>query len=127
MSYESLLQQSGDEALKKRLDAISREENEWINQCSSQFLRLKINEMDRLIWNIRKKDIGYVTSLYLHYAMKPDNAYSDVRQIKVLKARGDEALQRKNVDEILSVIYRMYDLLIDKDDDEMIKGTGLRG
>jgi len=127
MNYEFLLQQSGDDALKKRLDAISMEENEWINQCSSQFLRLKINEMDRLIWNIRKRDIGYVTSLYLHYVMKPDNAYSDVRQIKILKARGDEALQRKNIDEILSVIYRMYDLLIDKDDDEMIKGTGLRG
>jgi len=127
MSYESLLQQSGDDAMKKRLEAISMDENEWINQCSSQFLRLKISEMDRLIWNIRKKDLGYVTNLYLHYAMKPDNAYSDVRQIKALKSRGDEALQRKNADEILSVIYRMYDLLIDKDDDEMIKGTGLRG
>lgn len=125
-SYQYMLEQSNDVTLKKRFEAISREENEWINQCSTQFLRLKITEMDRLIWNIRKRSLGYLTSLYLYYAMKPDNAYSDVKQIKMLKARGDEALERKNPDEILSVIYRMYDLLIDKNDDEMIKGTGLR-
>ncbi|MDO6432062.1 Hsp70 family protein [Flavitalea sp. BT771] len=126
-SYQYMLQQSNDIALKHRFEAISKEENEWINQCSTQFLRMKIHEMDRLIWNVKRKDVGYLTSLYLHYAMKPDNAYSDVKQIKALKARGDEALERKNPDEIASVIYRMYDLLIDKDDDEVIKGTGLRG
>jgi molecular chaperone DnaK len=59
--------------------------------------------------------------------MKPNDAYSDGKQIKALKARGDEALERKNADEILSIIYSMYELLIDKNDDEMIKGTGLRG
>ena len=125
-SYEFMLDQSNDAILKKKFDAISQEENEWINQCSAQFLRIKIAEMDRLIWNMRKRDLGYLTSLYLYYAMKPDNAYSDVKMIKVLKSRGDEALERKNPDEILSVIYRMYDLLIDKNNDEMIKGTGLR-
>jgi molecular chaperone DnaK len=45
-----------------------------------------------------------------------------------LKRRGDEALARKNPDEILSIVYRMYELLIDKDQgEEAIKGTGLKG
>jgi molecular chaperone DnaK len=63
----------------------------------------------------------------MYYSMKPDEAYSNIGEIKLLKRRGDEALARKNPDEILSIIYRMYELLIDKDEEEAIKGTGLKG
>jgi hypothetical protein len=42
-----------------------------------------------------------------------------------LITRGDAALERGNMAELLEVIYRLYDLLIDKDEDEAMKGTGL--
>jgi molecular chaperone DnaK len=125
-AYRHLLEPTGDKELMKRFESMNAEENAWINNCSTQYLRLKISEMDRLIWNIRKKDISYVTSLYMYYSMKPDEAYSNIGEIKLLKTRGDEALARKNPDEILSIIYRMYELLIDKNQEESIKGTGLR-
>jgi len=126
-NYRFLLEQANDGELLKRFEALGAEENEWINTCSTQFLRWKIDEMDRLTWNIKRKDIGYVTNLYLYYAMKPNEEYSSQQEIKALKKRGDEALTRKNADEILGIIYKMYDLLLDKDKDETIKGTGLRG
>ncbi|WP_205514068.1 Hsp70 family protein [Longitalea arenae] len=126
-AYRLLLLQSGDTALLQRLESMSAEENAWINNCSTQYLRLKISEMDRLTWNVKKKDISYVTNLYMYYCMKPDEAYSNLNEIKALKTRGDQALSRQNPDEILSIVYRMYELLIDKDQEETIRGTGLRG
>lgn len=126
-TYRLLLLQTGDTALLQRLENMNAEENAWINNCSTQYLRLKISEMDRLTWNVRKRDISYVTNLYMYYAMKPDEAYSNISEIKQLKNRGDQALSRKNPDEILSIVYRMYELLIDKDQEETIRGTGLRG
>jgi len=125
--YRELLATSGDPVLLRRFEALSAEEGEWVTNCSTQFLRVKIKEMDRLVWNIRRRDIHYVTALYIAYAIKPNEAYSNQREIKTLRERGDEALNRKNVDEIMSIINRMYDLLVDKNNDEEIKGTGLRG
>ena len=125
--YKELLAQSGNQELLKRLEALGKEENEWMSHCSAQFLRWKIDEMDRMTWDVKRKDIGYVTSLYLSYAMRPNEDYRDINEIKMLKKRGDEALTRRNPDEIVGIIYRMYELLIDKDRDEEIRGTGLRG
>lgn len=125
--YRELLADSNQQDLLRKFDEMNAGENEWIQSASTQFLRSRIREMDRLIWEVRKKDLAYVTWLYTAYAMKPLEAFSNQKEIKALRARGDEALGRKNVDEILSIIYRMYDLLIDKRDGEEIKGTGLRG
>ncbi len=126
-NYHELLEQSGNPELIRRFEVLSAEEAEWISSASTQFLRVKIREMDSLVWSIKRKNIQYVTDLYMYYALKPDEAYSNQKEIKNLKKRGDEALTRKNVEEILSIIYRMYDLLIEKNKDEEIKGTGLRG
>jgi len=125
--YKELLGQSGNQELLKRLESLGKEENEWMSHCSAQFLRWKIDEMDRMTWDVKKKNIGYVTNLYLNYAMRPNEDYIDVNEIKMLKKRGDDALTRRNPEEILGIIYRMYELLIDKDRDEAIRGTGLRG
>ena len=126
-SYRELLAGSGQQELLRKFDEMSAGENEWIQSASTQFLRSRIREMDRLSWEVKKKDLGYVTHLYTWYAMKSLEAFSNPKEVKALRARGDEALGRKNVDEILSIIYRMYDLLIDKNDGETLKGTGLRG
>jgi molecular chaperone DnaK len=126
-NYRLLLEKANNGELLRRFDALGSEENEWVNNCSTQFMRRKIDEMDRLSWAVKKKDVEYLTALYLYYAMKPNEAYSSVSEIKALKKRGDEALSRKNAEELLGIIYKMYDLLIDKNDEETIQGTGLRG
>ncbi len=125
--FRKIVEQANDAELLRKFDAFCSGDHEWINTCSSQFLRWKMDEMNRLTWSARRKNIHHMTNLYLHYAMKPDEQYSNPKQIKALKERGDEALARKNPDEVWGIIQQMYELLIDKDRDEMIKGTGLKG
>jgi molecular chaperone DnaK len=122
-----LLQQTGHKDLQHRLDTLIAEENTWISNCSTQFLRLKIGEMGRLTWDIRRKDVSYVTRVYMYYAALPDDKFYNIQQVKTLRARGNEALGRQNPDEILSYAAQMHELLIDKDQNEAIKGTGLKG
>jgi molecular chaperone DnaK len=125
--YRELLVKTGSTDALRKFDEMIAGENEWINTASTQFLRSRMKEMNRLTWEVRKKDLNYVTWLYTDYAMRPLEEYSNQKEFKALRARGDEALGRKNVDEILGIIYRMYDLLIDKNEGEALKGTGLRG
>ncbi|HEY4149091.1 MAG TPA: Hsp70 family protein [Chitinophagaceae bacterium] len=126
-SCQYFLSQVNNPSLQKRFDDCTRDEHEWLSYNSSGFIKRKMHELDILSWDIRKKDIGYVTHLYLHYAMKPDSEYSDIKKVNLLKKRGDEALERKVPEEILSVIYQLYELLINKNDDEIMKGTGISG
>lgn len=125
--YRALVERSGDKEMLRQWEAIGARDGEWLNSCSSQFLRLKINEMDRMSWNVRKKDLEHLTGIYVYYAMKRDDEYKNINEIRALRKRGDESLTRKNAEELLNIIYRMDDLLINKDRDEPLKGTGLRG
>ncbi len=114
-------------ALHKRFEEITANEHEWLTIDSASYLKRKIDELDNLCWQIRRKDVEYVTRLYLYYAMKPDAEYKDTKLVKQLKKRGDEALERKNADEITGIIYQLYDQLISKTNEEPLEGTGLRG
>jgi len=126
-SCQYYLSLANNPALQKRFDDCVRDEHEWLAYNSSGFIKRKIHELNHLSWDIRRKDIASVTHLYLYYAMKPDEEYKDLKKLAVLKKRGDEALERKVPEEILGIIHQMYELLINKDDDEMLKGTGING
>jgi molecular chaperone DnaK len=123
------LNQGGDAAafLMKRFNEITATESEWLNADSTTIIKRKIGELNQLSWDIRRKDISHVTHIYMYYATKENAEYKDPKKAEQLKARGDAALERKNVDEILSIIYQLYEILIDKDNDEVLKGTGLKG
>jgi molecular chaperone DnaK len=124
---EYYMQQSANPQLKKRFEEIVNSEPEWLHTDNAAYIKRKTRELWTLTWDIRKKDLAYLTQTYLYYALKPDNEYTDQKQIKLLKKRGDEALERKNPEELLSLLVQMHDFLINKNDDEMLKGTGLSG
>lgn len=114
-------------SFKKRYTEITANEQEWLAVNSTAYLKRKIDELESLNWQIRRKDVEYVTQLYLYYAMKPIEEYKDPKRVKEIRKRGDEALERKNADEITGIVYQLYDLLINKHDEEPLEGTGLRG
>lgn len=122
-----LLSKISNPPLHKKFDDITAAENEWLANNGANYIKRKIDELRELSWQIRRKDVEYVTQLYLYYATKDDREYKDVKKAAMLKKRGDEALERKNADEITGIIYQLYDLLIDKGDEEPLEGTGLRG
>jgi hypothetical protein len=122
-----LLSTINNPGLRKKFDDITANEQEWLNIDSVSYLKRKTDELESLAWQVRRKDAEYVTQLYLYYALKPDEEYKDQKLVKELKKRGDDALTRKNADEILGVVYKLYDQLIDKNKEEPLEGTGLRG
>jgi len=123
----SLLAAAPNPALARRYTEVTANEQEWLATGSTTYLKRKIDELENLNWQIRRKDVEYVTQLYLYYAMKPLEEYRDAKRMKELRKRGDEALERKNADEITGIVYQMYELLINKHDEEPLEGTGLRG
>jgi len=124
-STRHYLERTGDEGLARRLAQITADEHQFLNGSESN-IRRRIEEMRALTWDIRKKDFAYLANLYVYYAVKDPAEYSDGRKLKQLLERGEAALQRKGTEELLSVIYQLYDLLIEKEaGEEPLKGTGL--
>ena len=123
-STEYYLEQIKNEVLNRKFQQIIAAENDFLNGSEASIKR-KTEELRSLTWEIRKKDLEYVTGIFLYYAFKEDAAYKDPKRVKQLKERGDAALERKSVEELLNIVYQMYELLIDKQLDEPLKGTGL--
>ena len=123
-STTEFLQESGTEVLHRKMAQITKDEVEFLAGSEST-LKRKIDELSQLTWDIRKRSFDYMASLYMHYAMLDERAYSDPRKIKQLMERGEAALQRRSAEELLAVVSQMYELLIDKEKDEPMKGTGL--
>ncbi len=113
-----------NEALQRKFGQITRDENEFLGG-SEAIIKRRIEEMRQLSWDIRKKDLDYLAGLYMLYVIRDPEDYKDQYKIKQLIERGDAALQRKSPEELLAIIYQMYDLLINKETEEPLKGTGL--
>jgi molecular chaperone DnaK len=122
-----LLSKINNPMLHKKFEDITTGESEWLAADSTNYIKRKTDDLWNLGWQIRRKDVEYVTQLYLYYAMKADDEYKDAKKAALLKKRGDEALERKNADEITGIIYQLYELLINKPGEEPLEGTGLRG
>ncbi len=118
------IQQSTNESLQRKFDQLTRDEANFMGG-SPAVIKRKTEEMQQLSWDLRKRDPAYVTRLYLSYAMRDKSEYSDPKKFTQLTERGEAALARRSVEELLAIIYQMYELLIDKERDEQLKGTGL--
>lgn len=118
------IEQLKREDFNKRFNQITSNEVEFLNGSES-IIKRKTDELAQLIWDMKKRDLDYVTGLFMHYAMLEDSAYSDPKKAIQLKQRGDGAIERRSAEELLNIIYQLYDLLIDKHKEESLKGTGL--
>ena len=123
-STEYYLSSVSNESLQRKFLQITKEENEFL-AGSDAIIRRKTEDLRRLTWDIRKKDLDYLAGIYLHYVIKDAAEYSEPKKIKQLIDRGDAAMERRSAEELLAVIYQMYDLLIDKETEEPLKGTGI--
>lgn len=123
-STQHYLDKAGSEALRQKFAKIAREEKDFLTGSEAAIKR-KIEDLRELTWDIRKRDLDYLAGLYMYYVMKGPEAYKEPALVQQLVERGDKALERKSAEELLSVINRLYDQLIDKHEDEQLKGTGL--
>jgi molecular chaperone DnaK len=119
--YVDQLQNDG---FQKRFAQIISDENDVLNGSESAIKR-KTDELGQLHWDMRKRDLSYLSGIFMYYSMRPDADYRDPAKAALLKQRGDGAIERKSPDELLNILYALYDMLIDKGEDEPLKGTGL--
>jgi len=123
-STRHFIAETNNEAAKRRIANLEASENEFLNGSESSIKR-KIEEVRQISWDTRKKNLEYLIGIYFFYYEKEDSEYSDVKKIKQLREKGDAAIERKSAEELLNVIYIMYDLWLHKEFDEPLKGTGL--
>ena len=123
-AVQQFITEAKNEVMQKRLDQLAANETAFLNGSEAAVKR-KIDDLRNIHWELRRKDLNFIAGVYLYYAMKEESEYSDIKRFRMLKERGDGALERKSVEELLSIIHQMYALLIDKEYDEPMKGTGL--
>ena len=121
---EHYIENSNNESLKRKFKQIEAAENDFLSGSEAAIKR-KIEEIRQISWDTRKKDIEYLIGIFYYYSTKEDAEYSDIKKIKLLKERGDAAIERRSAEELLNIIYLMYDLWLNKEFDEPLKGTGL--
>ncbi|MBN9297287.1 MAG: Hsp70 family protein [Filimonas sp.] len=119
-----LREHAGKEDYAKRFQHIISNEGEFLNG-SEATIRRKCEELSQLVWDMKKRNFDYIVGVFTYYAMKEDHAYNNPAKAKQLKERGDAAITRRSGEELLSIVSQLYHILIDKDTDEPLKGTGL--
>ena len=91
----------------------------------------KTNELKNLAWQIRQDAPETWISSYHWYATYPDYPAENKAKVQQYLQLGERALERKNYEELKSVVYHLYELLPEKEKnkkktgEDRIKGTGL--
>ncbi len=114
-----------DPAKRTRLEQITNTEKDFLASNNKTIIKAKTKEIENLAWQISQKDPTRVAGLFHFYAFQsyPEDKKRDADR---LIATGEKALERKNYDEVLAVVYGLYALLPhDKRIEDRIKGTGL--
>jgi molecular chaperone DnaK len=116
----------GTELQKKELEQTISNEKEILATNNKRAITALKEKLQRLSWKISQKDPTYIIGLFHYYADLQTLNYPDKAKAKKFIELGEKALERKNYDELLAVIYQLYELLPpDQKDDFKIKGTGI--
>jgi molecular chaperone DnaK len=114
----------GSDLQKTELEKITANEKQILATNNKRAITALKEKFLQLSWKISQKDPTYIISLFHYYAEV--DTYPDKQKSKNLVELGEKALERKNYDELLAIIYRLYELLPpDHQDDFKIKGTGI--
>jgi molecular chaperone DnaK len=123
---ESWVNSRGTEENKVEYAKILTREKEILATNNKRAIAVLTDKLKNLRWKISQKDPVTIITLFHYYADMKENKYPDEAKAKQLIELGEKALERRNYDELLSVIYRLYSLLPpDHKDDFKIKGTGI--
>ncbi len=114
-----------DPSKQQRFEAITSSEKDFLGSNNKTIIKAKTKEIEQLSWQISQKDPARVAGLFHYYSFLayPEDKKRDSER---LIGMGEKALERKNYDEVLAVVYGLYALLPkDKEIEDRIKGTGL--
>jgi molecular chaperone DnaK len=110
---------------------ITQHEREYLASNNRGLIQNKTNELKNLAWQIRQDAPETWIASYHWYATYLDYPTENKAKVQQFLQLGERALERKNYEELKSVVYHLYDLLPEKEKnkkktgEDRIKGTGL--
>lgn len=123
---ESWINTKGSDEEKKDFQKLIAREKEVLATDNKRAISVLTDKLGNLRWKISQKEPVVIISIFHHYADLKERNYPDEEKAKKLVELGEKALERKNYDEVLSIVYRLYALLPPEEkDDFKIKGTGI--
>ncbi|MDR1895357.1 MAG: hypothetical protein LBR10_01025, partial [Prevotellaceae bacterium] len=113
---------------RKRFRAVTLNENAWL-QGAPVAIRSKLREMRSLHYELKKLSFEWVLGVYYYYALRPDNEYSDLKRLQMLREQANEVIAQHNAAALMTIVNYMSNLLIDQSTDTdteiQIPGTGI--
>jgi molecular chaperone DnaK len=110
---------------------ITQHEREYLASNNRALIQHKTTELKNLSWQIRQDAPETWIASYHWYVTYPDYPLENKAKVQQFLQLGERALERKNYEELKSVVYHLYDLLPEKEKnkqktgEDRIKGTGL--
>jgi molecular chaperone DnaK len=110
---------------------ITQHERDYLASNNRALIQSKTNELQNLSWQIRQDAPETWIASYHWYTTYPDYPAENKQKVQQFLQLGAQALERKNYEELKSVVYHLYDLLPEKEKnkkktgEDRIKGTGL--
>ncbi len=119
-----LVNEHGSEVEKKELEEIVKNEKKLMSATSVLVIQSTTSRMDKMISRIRWRVPEYVMQIFYFYTM--ETGYTDMSRASKLMERGDQAIERKNYEELRIIITQLNGLLPVKEQEKIqLKGTGI--
>lgn len=120
------INKSANPALQARFEKLVQKENEYLGAGSSFVLRNKIDELQHLSWEVRKKDPGVLLGAFHYYATQPQSDFRNQDEAKKMIGIGEKAIERGNYEELYMALMNLYMLHPDSDRRKNpFSGTGI--
>ncbi|MEN9613078.1 MAG: hypothetical protein RLZZ628_3892, partial [Bacteroidota bacterium] len=110
---------------------ITQHEREYLASNNRALIQSKTKALQNLAWQIRQDAPETWIASYHWYVTYPDYPAENKQKVQQFLQLGERALERKNYEELKSVVYHLYELLPEKEKnkkktgEDRIKGTGL--
>lgn len=122
---QRLLDEHGTEAEKKEFANLVSNEKKLMASDSALMIESVTKQIEKIASHIRWRTPEHIIRIYYHYASL-DEEYTDPEKARKLKEKGDQALERKNYEELKVIINQLYSLLPLQEQKRVdIKGTGI--
>jgi molecular chaperone DnaK len=125
-SCENWVTSKGSSEDKNEYQKIISREKEVLATDNKRAILILTEKLGNLRWKISQKEPFMIITIFHHFANLEERKYLNEEKAKQLIALGEKALERKNYDEVLSVVYQLNAILPpEQKDDFRIKGTGI--
>jgi molecular chaperone DnaK len=120
------IREAADPGKQASFDKIVADESSYLSSQSYYAIKAKIDELNNLIWEIRRHRPETWISAFYYYANIATHSYTDPQEADRFKEAGEKALEQKNYEALKVTVNQLYNLMPDTGKTgDPLKGTGI--